>query len=373
VNLIKLFDLFNAIQDTVTLIKSKEEAKTAINEAQKKDYLPKITKTVFKQNESEIERIKKDISDIQENLLKFTINVEELSSKELVHLKSQKSHLLSGRDKVINKISRLDLNLGNKSIKSKHLQRLSEFFENPNEEKISEIESFHNRISKILERELLASKNILEEELKDYNIELEKIDNKLSLLLVNVKSPKFIVEKIYDLTIESNKLETANKFYSEKESVAEEIKSLNTNLESTLEDILNEISEKINGELVRINKEIHSEKKKVPRILLKQSSYQFDHSGNTGTGKSFSDLIEFDLSILKLTSLPFIIHDSVLFKNIEDMAIDKITEQYMMFDKQIFMALDGINKFDGKTQSILNNKSVLKLSENNKLFNIDWR
>jgi hypothetical protein len=55
------------------------------------------------------------------------------------------------------------------------------------------------------------------------------------------------------------------------------------------------------------------------------------------------------------------------------MAIDKITEQYMMFDKQIFMALDGINKFDGKTQSILNNKSVLKLSENNKLFNIDWR
>ncbi|MFL0146601.1 DUF2326 domain-containing protein, partial [Tenacibaculum maritimum] len=129
----------------------------------------------------------------------------------------------------------------------------------------------------------------------------------------------------------------------------------------------------INNELIRINKEIHTENKKTPSIKLKRNSYTFDHSTNTGTGKSFADLIEFDLTILKLTELPFLIHDSVCFKNIEDFAVDKIIEQYINFDKQIFIALDGINKYSKESQKKLKENSVIELSETNKLFNRDWR
>ncbi|WP_424842159.1 DUF2326 domain-containing protein [Sphingobacterium cellulitidis] len=53
-------------------------------------------------------------------------------------------------------------------------------------------------------------------------------------------------------------------------------------------------------------------------LSSKPNSYSFNHSGDDGTGKSYSALIEFDLSILKLTQLPFLIHDSPFFKNIGD-------------------------------------------------------
>jgi hypothetical protein len=182
-----------------------------------------------------------------------------------------------------------------------------------------------------------------------------------------------IVEKIYDLTITSNKISTVNKFYDEKEQVVINLKELNQSLEDVIIDILNNIEEQINTELIRINKEIHTEKKKIPKIILNKKSYTFDHSNNTGTGKSYSDLIEFDLVILKLTNLPFLIHDSILFKNVEDFSIDKIVEQYNAEEKQIFISLDGISKFHKKSIEILMRKKVIQLDDKRKLFKKDWR
>lgn len=372
-NLIKLFDLFESISETKIKIKSQEESKKIIAGLHKKNYVQKITKKQFDHNEFEIGRIQNEIKTIQNNLLKFTLNIEELSNKELIDLKTQKKKLIDSQSLILNKIRRLDLSLGTRKTKSKYFKRLSEFFENPNEAKIEEIENFHSKISSILARELGASKNLLEEENQYFIEDINTIDLKIENLLKNVKSPKFIVEKIYDLTIEANNISNVNKFYQEKEEVETDIKSLTEKLDDTIVGILREIQEKINTELVRINKVIHTEKKKIPSIQLKRNSYTFDHSSNTGTGKSFADLIEFDLAILKLTELPFIIHDSVLFKNIEDFAVDKILEQYIIFNKQIFIALDGINKYNLQSQKILRENKVIELSESKKLFNRDWR
>jgi hypothetical protein len=291
----------------------------------------------------------------------------------LIELKTKKQKLLEAQSAIQNKIRRLEINLGNTNIKSKYFNKLSQFFENPNENKINEIESFHSNISKILQRELEATKEILNKENEVFKTQISIIDQKVDGLLANVQSPKFIVEKIYDLTIQANTLKESNKFYQQKETVIEDVKKLNLSLDETINRILNDIETQINNELVRINKEIHSEKKKIPRLSLKRKTYKYDHSSNTGTGKSYADLIEFDLAILKLTDLPIIIHDSVLFKNVEDKAIDKIIEQYNLFEKQIFIALDGINKFSDKSQKILNDKCALQLSETRKLFNRDWR
>lgn len=372
-NLIKLFNLYNTISENKNKIKNQEESKKILLGLHKKNYVQRITKTQFNSNKKEIERIQNEIKTIQDNLLKFTLNIEELSNKELIDLKTQKKKLLDSQSLILNKIRRLDLSLGKRKTKSKYFKRLSEFFENPNEEKIEEIENFHSKISSILARELGASKKLLEEENKYFNEEISKIDIKIDSLLKNVKSPKFIVNKIYDLTIEANKLTTLNKFYQEKEDVISDIKTLTEKLDETIEGILTKIEILINNELIRINKEIHIGDKKTPSIKLNRKSYTFDHSTNTGTGKSFADLIEFDLAILKLTELPFLIHDSVCFKNIEDFAVDKIIDQYVNFEKQIFIALDGINKYNTESQKILIENSVIELSEAKKLFNRDWR
>lgn len=372
-NLIKLFGFYHEISKTTNLIKDQEESKKILSGMFKKNFLPKVTKIAYNQNEKEIERINNDVLDIQNNLLKFTLNIEELSNKELIELKTQKQKLLEAQSAVQNKIKRLEINLNNTNIKSKYFNRLSQFFENPNEEKINEIELFHNNISKIMERELEATKRILKNEDDDFNSQISILDQKIEGLLGNVKSPKFIVEKIYDLTVHANSLKEANKFYQQKETLTEEVKTLNKNLDDIINEILSKIEALINNELVSINRKIHSDKKKIPKITLKRKVYNFDHSSNTGTGKSYVDLIEFDLAILKLTDLPFLIHDSVLFKNVEDKAIDKIIEQYFLFQKQIFIALDGVNKFSIRSQKILVGNCVLHLSETRKLFNLDWR
>jgi hypothetical protein len=371
-NLIKLFNLYETIVETEIKIKEQDESKKVIAGIHKKNYVEKITKTDFKKNEIELERIQSDISDIKNNLLQYTLNIEELTSKEMIELKTEKSKFLQLQSNNENKIRRLELNLEQKSVKSKYFNKLSSFFENTNEQKIEEIESFHNKIGSILKRELNNAKKILEVENKVINEEIGKIDLKISSLLENVKSPKFIVEKIYDLTIESNKISNVNKFHKEKEQVISDLKQLNLDLEETISEILSNIEKEINTELIRINNEIHSGNKKIPKIKINKRSYIFDHQDNTGTGKAFSDLIEFDLVILKLTSLPFLIHDSILFKNIEDSAIDKIIEQYSTEQKQIFIALDGINKYNENSKKVLLKNKVIQLNDSRKLFNKDW-
>ncbi|XKW97889.1 hypothetical protein R8G64_05210 [Tenacibaculum maritimum] len=158
-NLIKLFNLYSTISETKSKIKNQEESKKILLGLHKKNYVQRITKTQFASNEKEIERIQNEIKTIQDNLLKFTLNIEELSNKELIDLKTQKKKLLDSQSLILNKIRRLDLSLGKRKTKSKYFKRLSEFFENPNEEKIEEIENFHSKISSILSRELGASKN----------------------------------------------------------------------------------------------------------------------------------------------------------------------------------------------------------------------
>lgn len=370
--LIKLFGQYEKIIETNKKLKDKKDSKKFLNGAIRKNYIPKITKTTFEKNTKQLENIEKEVTDIKDNILKFTLNIEELTNKEVIELKVEKSKLLKEQSIILNKIKRLELNLNQKNIKSKHLSRLSAFFENPNEERIIEIESFHTKISTILTRELKATKELLVSENELFIEKLEEIDIKISSLLGNVSSPKYIVDKIYELTIESNKLKNENRFYQEKIDITEEVKEIEIDIDSLFGDILTDIEVSINKELISINEKIHSKDKKIPKIKIGRKSYTFDHSYNTGTGKSYADLIELDLAILKLTVLPFLIHDSILFKNIEDVAVDKIIEQYTDFDKQIFISIDGINKYSDKSIKTLNQTKVLELSKDRKLFNKDW-
>ena len=52
--------------------------------------------------------------------------------------------------------------------------------------------------------------------------------------------------------------------------------------------------------------------------------------------------------------------------------MDKIIEQYVNFDKQIFISIDGINKYNNESIKVLNNTKVLELSKDRRLFGRDW-
>jgi hypothetical protein len=81
----------------------------------------------------------------------------------------------------------------------------------------------------------------------------------------------------------------------------------------------------------------------------------------------------FDLSILTLTCLPALIHDSVVLKQIADAPLEKILELYQNNGKQVFIALDKVKSYSERAQEILQQDSIIHLSDTgNELFGRSW-
>lgn len=372
-NLVKLYELYEKISELNEEIKKGQETKKAIKGIQKEKLIEKITKSEFQKNKIRIENIRSELDNIKNNLLEFSLNIEKLSSKELVDLKTQKDAIIKKQSFVLNKIKRLELTLQKKIVKQSYFSRLNEYFSNINQEKIEKIENFHNKIGSILNNEITSELKKLELNNSDLEKQIEEIDLKIENVLDNADSPKFIIDKVYDLTTELNRIEAINNLYEQDHLITSTIKDRKENLESIFVEILRSIENIINTKLIAINTAIYTTKTKIPSIILKSNSYKFDHSLNTGTGKTYVNLIELDIAILSTSKLPFIIHDSILFKNIEDFTFDAIIKEYQKINKQIFIAIDGISKFSSETQAVLNDLSPIKLSKSKLLFNKNWQ
>lgn len=372
--LIKLFNKYKTIAETTAKIKEAAERKKVIDGMFKKDFIKKINKTEFKQNKVRLEDFTNQLNNIKNNLLEFTKNTEALNSDDMLNLQLEKNKLLDLQRSLKSKIKRIEINLNkNSNIQSKHLDILSSFFEKPNLEKIEKIETFHNKIRTILREELNQSKKKLEFKEASVCEQINKIDQKITLLLKGVESPTFIVEKIYNLTVDSSKIETENKYFEKKETIVKDLSEYTTELESLLSSVLAEIELTVNNGLEKVSLDILGENKKSPKLTLKENNYSYDHFNNTGTGKYFVDLILFDLTILMATELPVLIHDSFLFKNIEDFTIDKIVKKYSENTKQIFISIDGVSKYNKSTIEIIKNRKVISLTNEKLLFIKDWR
>ena len=119
---------------------------------------------------------------------------------------------------------------------------------------------------------------------------------------------------------------------------------------------------------------IYGGEKEPPVFTVDSTKYDFETTNDSGTGTSYKSLIVFDLAILKLTNLPALIHDSLIFKNIGDQPIEKILEIYETFpEKQIFIAVDKTTNLNEETRRIITENRVLLLAPNgNELFGWYW-
>lgn len=71
--------------------------------------------------------------------------------------------------------------------------------------------------------------------------------------------------------------------------------------------------------------------------------------------------------------VPVLIHDSLIFKNIADLPIDKIMALYMQSQKQIFIAFDKQEAFDDFTATTVAKTKVIELYDNGgELFGWSW-
>lgn len=373
--ILKLFEVYNQVEDQEKTINSKDEQLKAYKTASQAEIIPTLKNKKEKNDSNEkIESIKQNIKNITTQIASQSVDLKSEQLIKLDPLRSQLVQLNLLKANIQSQIKRLEYKKNkNKNIDDTILFDLKQYFPNIELASITEINKFHQEINDILSEEI--NKQI--EEKNIYLSEIEKqtknLTQQISVILNEKSSINLAINRMLEDQKILDRLLDTRFFTEQKEMLSKDLKILRATLDSSKEKLLTEIQQKINSKIEFLNKDICHDTKP-PIINLSPKKYTFFTIDDTGTRTNFKGLILLDLAILHLTQLPILIHDSVLFKNIAFDTMDNLINQYNTFiDKQIFIATDAINNYSEPVQEIIENKKVIVLGKNgNELFGYSW-
>ena len=239
--------------------------------------------------------------------------------------------------------------------------------------RLSKVENFHRQLTNILTEEINGEISRVKAQISDISNGINELEAQLKLYDVPSGISKGLLNKYAELSSEINRLEKQR----ENGKMEIELKNVKKEYEKQLFDLkskeLLEVQSCICEELRRLNDFVCNGMKESPMLQLSERSYTFMTPDDTGTGTNYKGLILYDLSILNLTSLPILIHDSNLLVNIGDEPQEKIINLYSMQNKQIFVAFAKNDIKSQQTSEILNAAKVIELSKGgNELFGRSW-
>ncbi len=374
--LLKIFDKF---EECSTQHKVKETASdkfSAFKNAQKYNFIYPI------KNKSDFNKIEKDLITLQlqsDNLRSIietsTVDLTTEQLYAIADLKAQLSRLQLLKAKRQTRVQRLknevidtsrDLNLD--------ISTLLTFFPQIDIRKIGEIQKFHSQLDKILSTDVKKEIDKENQYITYYEEEESKILDRIKSVINNSEPHQLSIDRLIQLQNEINGLVTGRDVYNIRKSLEDNKKRATELYERMMQDALTEVQQELNNEITRRNDIIFNKATKSPMITLHPTNYTYTCNDDNGTGTNYKNLILFDLSILTLTCLPTLIHDTIIFKNIAVDVLEKIVEQYNEFeDKQIFIAFDNLSNFCLTTQEILRKRAVLTLNPNGEeLFGYSW-
>ncbi|TKJ91418.1 hypothetical protein PaeCFBP13512_08730 [Paenibacillus sp. CFBP13512] len=370
---LSLFNEYDQIIDFEKNLEILQTSKKVMNKAMNFEYIPKVNKKIYSKNVKELEKLNQEIENAKSSIVNITINISEEISNKAFQLQLEKKSYLVQKNYYKNRLERINNNIDPKTNKKENFQKLTEFFPEVNLEKLENIESFHKGITRVLGQELNNARKEVQTKLEIFDLEIKKIDSKINELIDTNEQPNYLIRNILELSNRLKTLELENSFYEKQETLKIDIENAESLLVKNKRNSINKIKGLINNKIEEINNFIHIDKRRTPSLILHDKDYEYKIFDNTGTGKAYSNLFVLDLSVFSLTVLPFLIHDSFLFKNIENSVIENIINVYQNYDKQIFIAIDEISKYNEKTQEILEKGSVINLSKDHLLFIKDWR
>jgi len=379
ISLMKLFNLYKNVEE----LKEKREEATNKNNVFKKSieysFIQKISSKQVKENEANIEKLKKQLAEItdgknsQEQLFfNFLLpdDAKRLSmvKKELALLRQQKSRLET-------KIAYIQNNMENdKSELQNDFSELQTFFPSIDIKKLYEIEAFHSKLRDILQVEFRDEYQRNRVILNQIEKSIEEHQTIIETEGLPSKTTRKELEEYHNIKKQIEELENQNQIYKNQQELKETVKIIDEQLKNRQAGYLRELQNSITRQMENFNNYVYDGQKKAPILTLENGNkYIFETPDDTGTGISYKGLVIFDLSILALTPLPALIHDSVVLKQIADAPLEKILELYQKSGKQIFIAIDKVNSYSQRTQKILEQSAVLHLSDKgNELFGRSW-
>lgn len=252
-----------------------------------------------------------------------------------------------------------------------NFQDLLRFFPGANLKKIEEIAQFHRQLVRVLNSEFEEAKKRLTTLISLAAEEIAVLEQEIQSSGVTSKVSRAVLEEYSAKKGQIKVLEKENEAYTKVEELRAAAKSMEDRLVLPLqEEQTGFLQSAINVKMDEINDYVYSGEKKPPVLTIKKpNSYTFLTPDDTGIGISYKGLVVFDLSVMQLTSLPALVHDSLILKQIADEPLEKIMELYSQSPKQVFIALDKKGSYSKRTQEILEQTTVLHLSDDgNELF-----
>lgn len=255
------------------------------------------------------------------------------------------------------------------------LKSLAEFFPNTNLEKLMNIEKFHNKIQAILRLELEDSKATLEENITALDVKLRRVQAEMASIHPSTAYSQEFLDRYSDIVSKIRQLESENNAFDKKKSLEDDAARAKETLEKQTEYVLHSVERAINNKMEEISDFVSNNENNPPILRINSNrSYTFETPHDDGTATNYRGMLIYDFAMLKLTGLPAIAHDSILFPFASDRDISKIIELYASErEKQIFIAFDRYNNFGADTAKRIHDNTVLQLGpDDHALFGRQW-
>lgn len=377
----QLFGIYNLIKEFEDFYKEKNKRKTIRKHATDIGELVTVatTKKQVKENEQEIERLEQELIELTNKedsdiAAQDTENLDKASE-----IKGQITALKRKRSRLISQLVAVKANLeGGLTPTSDDIVELQEYFPDVDIEKLEKIENFHKKIQMILTGEMTDEVSRLELLIQTATNELQKLEDEQRKLGIPTRISKKFLDRTVELRSRISLLKTQNEGYESTQVLKKETKDAKEQMETARENQLKKLETIINQAMVRLNDFIYDGNQYAPEIHFGNTrtgkpTYTFKCESNTSTGDNFKNLIIYDICVLNNSELPFLMHDSLMFKNIADLPIDKIMQLYMDSKKQIFIAFDKAKAFTEYTAKTVYDTMVINLYPNGgELFGWSW-
>lgn len=377
----RLFDRYSSVEAQINQAKKAEDEKEAFRKSIQQYHHVRAAKNEKEKaaNETRIAELERQEQELAVNNNKGLLDLDSMTARRLSDLTESLINYRRQRAQIQTQLNAVRRDMtGQKRSFKKTFADLERFFPNENFYTLEEIERFHQKLSKILEEEYAETEKNLATTYALLNNEIVRIQEQITEIKNVPNVSQAILKEFARITTELNNLKQANENYDELERLKKIATDYAETRDAVIADELLAIESTVNQQMREISLTILSDAMHLPPVLRleKLNKYTFYTPNDGGTGAQYRGLITFDLANMGVAPVPFVVHDSVLLKNIERPVFSAIIRVYYdqkQKGKQVFMAYDTLDAYDKETRELVEENAVLQLSPGgNELFGWAW-
>ena len=380
-NYMRLFDRYAAVEAQIKQAAEAEDEKEAFRKTTQTYNHVRAAKSEKEraENEERIIVLEQSERELAENSNQGLLDLDSMTARRLTELTEQLINYRRQKARVQTQLNaiRRDMTEQKKGFK-RTFTDLERFFPGEEFRTLEDIERFHQKLAKILADEFAETEKDLATTFVLLNNEIVRIQEQITEIKNVPNVSQAILREFARITTELNNLREANQNYDELERLKKVAADYAETRDAVIHDQLLAIESAINQAMREISFAILKDATHLPPVLRleKLGKYTFNTPNDGGTGAQYRGLITLDLANMEVAPVPFVVHDSVLLKNIERPVFSEIMRVYASMEakrKQVFLAYDTLDSYGDETRSLLEANAVLELSPGgNELFGWAW-